>query len=160
MQCISGNWAWILFPSRVGLAILASSYQFINEAGDAGVSELRASARAELTILAARPPMPTVDLTAKLNSWAYRTDASGAGHGAIAAAAAPAEARAEARWAKRRGWHVKLEGTYDVGSAEIDVDARRHRDADASLASKVARQRSSRRPGFLSLFAGSCALES
>eukprot|EP00959_Pyramimonas_sp_CCMP1952_P447894 9378673-Pyramimonas_sp.AAC.1 len=64
MQCMIENWVWILLPSRVGSAILASSNQFINEAGEAGVSELWASARAELTIPVAPPPMLAVDLTA------------------------------------------------------------------------------------------------
>ena len=105
--------------------------------------------------------MFVVDLKAKWSQWAYMTDAADSGYGVVATVTNPPEARAEARWAERRGWHVKLEGAYsEVEAAESQDDPTGRLEADRSLSERVARQRSSWRPGFLSLFAGACVLES
>ena len=53
LQCLVGNWVWILLPARVGLAVISSCYQFINENDDEMPHELWTGVKAELSILVA-----------------------------------------------------------------------------------------------------------
>eukprot|EP00969_Alexandrium_andersonii_P042940 1883420-Alexandrium_andersonii.AAC.1 len=103
LEVIIGRWVWMLLPLRLGLAVLATVYEFIQAAHPSPRPLLR-SVVAELRALLALQPFLACELDLGWHGWAYMVDASLEGYGAVATRSCAAELRAEARWCERRGW--------------------------------------------------------